>query len=31
LRRIIPPFGMMDVTPIVAWFGLQIIEGLLLR
>ncbi|HET7565354.1 MAG TPA: YggT family protein [Gemmatimonadaceae bacterium] len=30
LRRIIPPFGMMDVTPIVAWFGLWIIEGLLL-
>lgn len=31
LRRIIPPFGMMDVTPIVAWFALRIIEGLLLR
>lgn len=31
LRRIIPPFGMIDVTPIVAWFALRIIEGLLLH
>lgn len=30
LRRIIPPFGMIDVTPIVAWFALRILEGLLL-
>ncbi|HEX5437708.1 MAG TPA: YggT family protein [Gemmatimonadaceae bacterium] len=31
LRRVIPPFGMMDVTPIVAWFALRIIESILLH
>lgn len=27
-RRIIPPLGMMDLSPIVAFFALQILEGL---
>ncbi len=26
-RRIIPPLGMMDLSPIVAFFALQILEG----
>ena len=30
LRRIIPTIGMIDITVIVAYFGLQILEGLLL-
>jgi YggT family protein len=30
LRRIIPPFGMMDVTPIVAYFLIVIVSGFLL-
>ncbi len=29
LRRIIPPFGMIDVTPLVAWFLIQILIGFL--
>ncbi len=28
LRRIIPPFGNIDITPIIAFFGLGIIEAL---
>jgi uncharacterized protein YggT (Ycf19 family) len=28
LRRVIPTVGMLDVTPIVAWFALQIAEWL---
>ena len=31
LRRVIPPFGMFDVTPLIAWFLLQIARGYLLR
>ena len=31
LRRVIPSFGLIDITPIVAYFGLQIAEGLLSR
>ena len=31
LRRIIPPLGMIDVTPIVAWFALQIVLSWLMR
>jgi YggT family protein len=31
LRRIIPPFGMIDITPIVAWFLLMILHGLIVR
>jgi YggT family protein len=30
LRRIIPPFGMMDVTPIAAYFLIVIVSGFLL-
>jgi YggT family protein len=30
LRSIIPPLGMVDVSPIVAWFLLRLIEGFLL-
>jgi YggT family protein len=29
LRSIIPPFGMIDVTPIVAYFVLALLEGLM--
>jgi YggT family protein len=29
LRSIIPPFGMLDVTPIVAYFILVLLEGLM--
>lgn len=29
LRRVIPPFGMIDVTPLVAWFLLIILRSLL--
>lgn len=29
LRRVIPMIGMVDVTPIVAYFGLSILQGLL--
>lgn len=28
LRRIIPTIGMLDITPIVAYFGLSLLEGL---
>ncbi|HXV85252.1 MAG TPA: YggT family protein [Gemmatimonadales bacterium] len=31
LRRVIPPIGMIDITPIVAWFGLQLVVGWLVR
>lgn len=30
LRRIIPPLGMIDVTPIVAYFALSILESVVL-
>jgi len=30
LRRVIPTLGMIDVTPIVAYFGLVLLEGLIL-
>ncbi|MDX2121862.1 MAG: YggT family protein [Gemmatimonadota bacterium] len=30
LRKVIPPFGMVDVTPIVAYFMLYLARGLLL-
>lgn len=30
LRQFIPMVGVMDITPIVAWFALWLIEGLLL-
>ncbi|MBI4500378.1 MAG: YggT family protein [Gemmatimonadetes bacterium] len=25
LRKIIPPVGMIDLTPLIAWFGIQIV------
>jgi YggT family protein len=28
LRRVIPSFGMIDITPIIAYFALQILEAL---
>jgi len=28
LRRLIPSIGMIDITPIVAWFGLSLIQRL---
>lgn len=31
LRRVIPSFGVVDITPIVAYFILQLIEGLVSR
>jgi len=31
LRRLIPNIGGMDITPIVAWFGLTLLESLLHR
>lgn len=27
-RRMIPPLGMLDLSPIVAFFSLQILEGM---
>jgi YggT family protein len=29
LRRIVPKLGMMDITPIVAMIGLQLLQGIL--
>lgn len=31
LRRVIPPVGRVDITPIVAWFGLALLQGFVLR
>ncbi len=31
LRKFIPLIGMMDITPIVAWFLLQVLQGFFLR
>jgi YggT family protein len=31
LRRIIPPLGPFDISPIVAWFGLQLVLSWLMR
>ena len=31
LRRVIPSFGMVDITPIVAYFALMLIEGVVSR
>lgn len=30
-RRIIPPLGMIDISPIVAFFALSIMKNLILR
>ncbi len=29
LRRVVPRLGMMDITPIVAMIGLQVLQGIL--
>lgn len=29
-RRIIPPIGMIDISPIVVFFALQILSGMLM-
>ncbi|MFI5309938.1 MAG: YggT family protein [Gemmatimonadales bacterium] len=31
LRRLIPPLGMIDITPLIAWLLLGLVEGLLVR
>lgn len=31
LRRLIPPFAMIDITPIIAWFILGLLQGLIVR
>jgi YggT family protein len=31
LRRVVPPFGMIDLTPLVAWILLQLARGYVLR
>ena len=31
LRRVVPPFGGLDITPIIALFLLQIAESIILR
>lgn len=30
LRQIIPPIGMMDLSPLVVFFGIEILRGILL-
>jgi uncharacterized protein YggT (Ycf19 family) len=29
LRRVVPSIGMMDITPIIAWLGIIIVQSLL--
>ena len=31
LGRVIPPLGMLDITPLVAYFGLGLLQGFVLR
>ncbi len=31
LRRVVPPFGIFDLTPLIAWFLLQLARGYVLR
>ena len=31
LRRVVPTLGMIDITPIIAYFGLSLLEGIILR
>jgi YggT family protein len=31
LRRVIPPIGMFDISPLVAWLVVQLVVGLLLK
>lgn len=30
LRRVVPPFGMFDITPIIAWFLILLLRGIIL-
>jgi YggT family protein len=29
LRRVVPSIGMIDITPIVAWLGIVVVQSLL--
>jgi YggT family protein len=31
LRRVIPPLGMFDLTPLIAWFAIGIVQGIVVR
>jgi YggT family protein len=31
LRRLLPPFGMFDLSPLVAWFALSLLQPMILR
>ena len=31
LRRVIPPFAMIDITPVIAWFILGLLQGVIVR
>lgn len=31
LRRVVPTIGMIDITVLIAYFGLQLLEGVILR
>jgi YggT family protein len=31
LARVVPPLGMLDLTPLVAYFGLGLLQGLVVR
>lgn len=31
LRRVLPRIGVVDISPVVAWFGLSLLSGLVLR
>lgn len=31
LSRVIPPLGMIDITPLVAYFGLGLLQGVVIR
>ena len=31
LRRVVPPFGIFDITPLIAWFLLQLARSYVLR
>ncbi|MDH3368963.1 MAG: YggT family protein, partial [Gemmatimonadota bacterium] len=30
LQRIVPPLGMIDITPIIAWFLILLLRGMIL-
>jgi uncharacterized protein YggT (Ycf19 family) len=30
LQRFVPPFGMVDITPLIAWLLLQLVLSLIL-